>query len=353
MTKLNIFLKSDNTFGYRPDKDSIYTAVENINHGMLSEYMDTDSLNRFGVLVSKVNDNVTGYTSNDVSYYDDILDAIFNIYYPELLSKEDDVELIFCIKSVTKGNSTIQGVFNKKKWLSPVKESEKIVEKPINLKDNEEFVKELEEVAREVHTMSIVDTSLVEPRLRKYLTEVSDDLDIFADVENVKPVEAKQILSALKSKDLPYQYTQSGDILLNPNGSVLTTTLGISEDTSSADFYQATLWYILQRYKTQDIIFIQLNSILYDILIRGLQAGLYPIEPHNNKTYVADNITYSELQENFKQCKDGECKDVRALLAVLSVIIEDNLYDYENQGIPVLTGLVSRQQVAELVEKLR
>lgn len=64
-------------------------------------------------------------------------------------------------------------------------------------------------------------TSNVPVEERKYLSAVAEDEDVFFDSWDASYSDNKLLIKALKSKDLPYQYSKDGDLLLNHKGAIL------------------------------------------------------------------------------------------------------------------------------------
>lgn len=204
----------------------------------------------------------------------------------------------------------------------------------------------------EMFEKSQVDTQHIEPKLRKYLTLVSAPEDVFVDKDNLTYGTIQRVVSGLESKKIPYQYDNEGNLMLNAEGKVLTSTvakqLGIPYDgrLRYVTLFDTVLVKLISE-NSGEYSF-DITQTLLNVCNTGLHANIYPISSTANS--VNNTLVKDQLVNALEESLQGKpLKDLSILLLVLYCIMQDNLFEYNTKGIPVLTSKVSRLTYLETV----
>ena len=158
---------------------------------------------------------------------------------------------------------------------------------------SEELAKEYEKFQKLQKVLK--DTSTVEKKDRKYLDYVTDASDVFVDKENYDSEVVQKVTSLVSQGFLPYQYERSGDMVLNPNGGVLVSSLsrfGIGGLENYNDRYVSLISAVLLGLllKEQEVHTYNWGAVAMVALTRGLDKNvLYPFV--KKETYNSEDFT--------------------------------------------------------------
>ena len=232
------------------------------------------------------------------------------------------------------------------------------ITEPVNF-TNEELASEYDKFQKLQRVLK--DTSTVEKKDRKYLDYVTDASDVFVDKENYDEEVVQKVTSVVSQGFLPYQYERSGDMVLNPNGGVLVSSLsrfGISGLEEYTDRYvsviSAVLLGLLMR--GQEVHTYNWGAVAMVALTRGLDKNvLYPFVKKDK--YKSEDFTKvcscsnEVLYREFRNTLIGEpVRDVEVLGLVISTIIDLDLFNTSTLGFPSLRDMVTRYELSTLVE---
>lgn len=232
---------------------------------------------------------------------------------------------------------------------------------------SDEFKVEVENVNTDIEYSSLLNTWHTPKSERKYLTEVSNPVDVFVDTDSISLEEAKTLSDTMSSHILPYQYSEGGDLHLNPNGGVLLADfikkngifdtypdtevvkggLGVVDKWQYVTYFQAVLMYL--HVKGVEFYDIQPTSVLINLFRVGLQGSIYPIEV-DSRSSIRYRVTGEELFDALLlDVRDAvPLSDLSVLLLVVSKILELDLFNSNAEGIPRLSSRISRLALAEL-----
>lgn len=230
-----------------------------------------------------------------------------------------------------------------------------------------EFKAEIENVNTDIEYASLLNTWHTPKSERKHLTEVSNPVDVFVDTDSISLDDAKTLSDSMSSHILPYQYSEGGDLHLNPNGGVLLADfikkngvfdtypdtevvkagLGVVDKWQYVTYFQAVLMYL--HVKGMEFYDIQPTSVLINLFRVGLQGSIYPIEVDSGSS-LRYRVTGEELFDALLfDVRDAvPLSDLSVLLLVVSKILELDLFNSNAEGIPRLSSRISRLALAEL-----
>lgn len=224
---------------------------------------------------------------------------------------------------------------------------------------SEELAKEYEKFQKLQKVLK--DTSTVEKKDRKYLDYVTDASDVFVDKENYDSEVVQKVTSLVSQGFLPYQYERSGDMVLNPNGGVLVSSLsrfGIGGLENYNDRYVSLISAVLLGLllKGQEVHTYNWGAVAMVALTRGLDKNvLYPFV--KKETYKSEDFTKvcscsnEVIYREFRNTLVGEpVRDVEVLGLVISTIIDLDLFNTSELGFPSLRDMVTRYELSTLVE---
>lgn len=232
------------------------------------------------------------------------------------------------------------------------------ITEPVNF-TNEELASEYDKFQKLQRVLK--DTSTVEKKDRKYLDYVTDASDVFVDKENYDEEVVQKVTSVVSQGFLPYQYERSGDMVLNPNGGVLVSSLsrfGISGLEEYTDRYvsviSAVLLGLLMR--GQEVHTYNWGAVAMVALTRGLDKNvLYPFVKKDK--YKSEDFTKvcscsnEVLYREFRNTLIGEpVRDVEVLGLVISTIIDLDLFNTSTLGFPSLRDMVTRYELSTIIE---
>ena len=206
------------------------------------------------------------------------------------------------------------------------------------------------------------DTSAVAQEKRKHLDFVTDASDVYVDKELYDKDVVDLVTKVVSQGFIPYQYQKSGDMVLNPKGGVLVSDLGafgVSGLENYTDKYVSVISAVLLGLLLQGKDKYEYNwgAVAMVALTRGLDNNvLYPFVKKD--TYEVDDFSKvcscnSEvLYREFRNTLEGvPLRSVEVLGLVISTIIDADLFETSKLGFPSLRDMVSRVELARLIEE--
>ena len=205
------------------------------------------------------------------------------------------------------------------------------------------------------------DTSAVAQEKRKHLDFVTDASDVYIDKELYDKDVVDLVTKVVSQGFIPYQYQKSGDMVLNPKGGVLVSDLGafgVSGLENYTDKYVSVISAVLLGLLLQGKDNYEYNwgAVAMVALTRGLDNNvLYPFVKKD--TYeVGDfskvcSCSSEVLYKEFRNTLEGvPLRSVEVLGLVISTIIDADLFETSKLGFPSLRDMVSRVELARLIE---
>ena len=205
------------------------------------------------------------------------------------------------------------------------------------------------------------DTSAVAQEKRKHLDFVTDASDVYVDKELYDKDVVDLVTKVVSQGFIPYQYQKSGDMVLNPKGGVLVSDLGafgVSGLENYTDKYVSVISAVLLGLLLQGKDKYEYNwgAVAMVALTRGLDNNvLYPFVKKD--TYeVGDfskvcSCSSEVLYKEFRNTLEGvPLISVEVLGLVISTIIDADLFETSKLGFPSLRDMVSRVELARLIE---
>lgn len=205
------------------------------------------------------------------------------------------------------------------------------------------------------------DTSAVAQEKRKHLDFVTDASDVYVDKELYDKDVVDLVTKVVSQGFIPYQYQKSGDMVLNPKGGVLVSDLGafgVSGLENYTDKYVSVISAVLLGLLLQGKDKYEYNwgAVAMVALTRGLDNNvLYPFVKKD--TYeVGDfskvcSCSSEVLYKEFRNTLEGvPLRSVEVLGLVISTIIDADLFETSKLGFPSLRDMVSRVELARLIE---
>lgn len=205
------------------------------------------------------------------------------------------------------------------------------------------------------------DTSAVAQEKRKHLDFVTDASDVYVDKELYDKDVVDLVTKVVSQGFIPYQYQKSGDMVLNPKGGVLVSDLGafgVSGLENYTDKYVSVISAVLLGLLLQGKDKYEYNwgAVAMVALTRGLDNNvLYPFVKKD--TYeVGDfskvcSCSSEVLYREFRHTLEGvPVSSVEILGLVISTIIDGDLFETSKLGFPSLRDMVSRIELARLIE---
>lgn len=205
------------------------------------------------------------------------------------------------------------------------------------------------------------DTSAVTQEKRKHLDFVTDASDVYVDKELYDKDVVDLVTKVVSQGFIPYQYQKSGDMVLNPKGGVLVSDLGafgVSGLENYTDKYVSVISAVLLGLLLQGKDKYEYNwgAVAMVALTRGLDNNvLYPFVKKD--TYeVGDfskvcSCSSEVLYKEFRNTVEGvPLRGVEVLGLVISTIIDADLFETSKLGFPSLRDMVSRVELARLIE---
>lgn len=205
------------------------------------------------------------------------------------------------------------------------------------------------------------DTSAVAQEKRKHLDFVTDASDVYVDKELYDKDVVDLVTKVVSQGFIPYQYQKSGDMVLNPKGGVLVSDLGafgVSGLENYTDKYVSVISAVLLGLLLQGKDKYEYNwgVVAMVALTRGLDNNvLYPFVKKD--TYeVGDfskvcSCSSEVLYKEFRNTLEGvPLRSVEVLGLVISTIIDADLFETSKLGFPSLRDMVSRVELARLIE---
>lgn len=207
------------------------------------------------------------------------------------------------------------------------------------------------------------DTSNVDKEERKHLDYVTDASDVYVDKEQFEPEVVNAVTSMVLQGLLPYHYLKSGDMVLNPHGGVLVSSLskyGISGLEEYNDRYLSVISGVLLSLlmRGKDVHEYNWGAVVMVALTRGLDSNvLYPfvkkddykVEDFTKVCSCSNEVLYKE----FRKTLVGEpLGSIDVLGLVISTIIDLDLFETSKLGFPSLRDMVTRYELATLVEEV-
>jgi hypothetical protein len=207
------------------------------------------------------------------------------------------------------------------------------------------------------------DTSNVDKEERKHLDYVTDASDVYVDKEQFEPEVVNAVTSMVLQGLLPYHYLKSGDMVLNPNGGVLVSSLskyGISGLEDYNDRYLSVISGVLLSLlmRGKEVHEYNWGTVVMVALTRGLDSNvLYPfvkkddykVEDFTKVCSCSNEVLYKE----FRKTLVGEpLGSIDVLGLVISTIIDLDLFETSKLGFPSLRDMVTRYELATLVEEV-
>lgn len=233
-------------------------------------------------------------------------------------------------------------------------------ETPLEL-TNEELKSEYERFKKIQGVLK--DTSNVSKEERKHLDYVTDASDVYIDKEQFEPEVVNAVTSMVLQGLLPYHYLKSGDMVLNPHGGVLVSSLskyGISGLEDYNDRYLSVISGVLLSLlmRGKDVHEYNWGAVVMVALTRGLDSNvLYPfvkkddykVEDFTKVCSCSNEVLYKE----FRKTLVGEpLGSIDVLGLVISTIIDLDLFETSKLGFPSLRDMVTRYELATLVEEV-
>lgn len=207
------------------------------------------------------------------------------------------------------------------------------------------------------------DTSNVAKEERKHLDYVTDASDVYVDKEQFEPEVVNAVTSMVLQGLLPYHYLKSGDMVLNPHGGVLVSSLskyGISGLEEYNDRYLSVISGVLLSLlmRGKEVHEYNWGAVVMVALTRGLDSNvLYPfvkkddykVEDFTKVCSCSNEVLYKE----FRKTLVGEpLGSIDVLGLVISTIIDLDLFETSKLGFPSLRDMVTRYELATLVEEV-
>ena len=235
-----------------------------------------------------------------------------------------------------------------------------LLETPLEL-TNEELKSEYERFKKIQGVLK--DTSNVDKEERKHLDYVTDASDVYVDKEQFEPEVVNAVTSMVLQGLLPYHYLKSGDMVLNPHGGVLVSSLskyGISGLEDYNDRYLSVISGVLLSLlmRGKDVHEYNWGAVVMVALTRGLDSNvLYPfvkkddykVEDFTKVCSCSNEVLYKE----FRKTLVGESLgSIDVLGLVISTIIDLDLFETSKLGFPSLRDMVTRYELATLVEEV-
>lgn len=233
-----------------------------------------------------------------------------------------------------------------------------VLDAPLQLSD-----KELQEEYVKFQKIQgiLKDTSAVAQEKRKHLDFVTDASDVYVDKELYDKDVVDLVTKVVSQGFIPYQYQKSGDMVLNPKGGVLVSDLGafgVSGLENYTDKYVSVISAVLLGLLLQGKDNYEYNwgAVAMVALTRGLDNNvLYPFVKKD--TYeVGDfskvcSCSSEVLYKEFRNTLEGvPLRSVEVLGLVISTIIDADLFETSKLGFPSLRDMVSRVELARLIE---
>ena len=233
-------------------------------------------------------------------------------------------------------------------------------ETPLEL-TNEELKSEYERFKKIQGVLK--DTSNVAKEERKHLDYVTDASDVYVDKEQFEPEVVNAVTSMVLQGLLPYHYLKSGDMVLNPHGGVLVSSLskyGISGLEEYNDRYLSVISGVLLSLlmRGKEVHEYNWGAVVMVALTRGLDSNvLYPfvkkddykVEDFTKVCSCSNELLYKE----FRKTLVGEpLGSIDVLGLVISTIIDLDLFETSKLGFPSLRDMVTRYELATLVEEV-
>lgn len=233
-------------------------------------------------------------------------------------------------------------------------------ETPLEL-TNEELKSEYERFKKIQGVLK--DTSNVSKEERKHLDYVTDASDVYIDKEQFEPEVVNAVTSMVLQGLLPYHYLKSGDMVLNPHGGVLVSSLGkygISGLEEYNDRYLSVISGVLLSLlmRGKEVHEYNWGAVVMVALTRGLDSNvLYPfvkkddykVEDFTKVCSCSNEVLYKE----FRKTLVGEpLGSIDVLGLVISTIIDLDLFETSKLGFPSLRDMVTRYELATLVEEV-
>lgn len=235
-----------------------------------------------------------------------------------------------------------------------------LFETPLEL-TNEELKSEYERFKKIQGVLR--DTSNVDKEERKHLDYVTDASDVYVDKEQFEPEVVNAVTSMVLQGLLPYHYLKSGDMVLNPHGGVLVSSLGkygISGLEEYNDRYLSVISGVLLSLlmRGKEVHEYNWGAVVMVALTRGLDSNvLYPfvkkddykVEDFTKVCSCSNEVLYKE----FRKTLVGEpLGSIDVLGLVISTIIDLDLFETSKLGFPSLRDMVTRYELATLVEEV-
>lgn len=235
-----------------------------------------------------------------------------------------------------------------------------LLETPLEL-TNEELKSEYERFKKIQGVLK--DTSNIDKEERKHLDYVTDASDVYVDKEQFEPEVVNAVTSMVLQGLLPYHYLKSGDMVLNPHGGVLVSSLskyGISGLEDYNDRYLSVISGVLLSLlmRGKDVHEYNWGAVVMVALTRGLDSNvLYPfvkkddykVEDFTKVCSCSNEVLYKE----FRKTLVGEpLGSIDVLGLVISTIIDLDLFETSKLGFPSLRDMVTRYELATLVEEV-
>lgn len=235
-----------------------------------------------------------------------------------------------------------------------------LFETPLEL-TNEELKSEYERFKKIQGILK--DTSNVDKEERKHLDYVTDASDVYVDKEQFEPEVVNAVTSMVLQGLLPYHYLKSGDMVLNPHGGVLVSSLskyGISGLEEYNDRYLSVISGVLLSLlmRGKEVHEYNWGAVVMVALTRGLDSNvLYPfvkkddykVEDFTKVCSCSNEVLYKE----FRKTLVGEpLGSIDVLGLVISTIIDLDLFETSKLGFPSLRDMVTRYELATLVEEV-
>lgn len=209
----------------------------------------------------------------------------------------------------------------------------------------------------------IKDTSNVPKEVRKHLDYVTDASDVYVDKEQYEPEVVQAVTNMVVQGLLPYQYRKSGDMVLNPHGGVLVSSLskyGVSGLEDYNGRYLSVISGVLLSLLMQgkEVYEYTWGAVVMVALTRGLDSNvLYPfvkkddykVEDFNKVCSCSKDVLYKEFRNTLVGKPVGSI-DILGL--VISTIIDLDLFETSKLGFPSLRDMVTRYELATLVEEV-
>ena len=205
------------------------------------------------------------------------------------------------------------------------------------------------------------DTSAVAQEKRKHLDFVTDASDVYVDKELYDKDIVDLVTKVVSQGFIHYQYQKSGDMVLNPKGGVLVCDLGafgVSGLENYTDKYVSVISAVLLGLLLQGKEKYEYNwgAVAMVALTRGLDNNvLYPFvkkEAYEVGDFSKVCSCSSEvLYREFRHTLEGApVSSVEILGLVISTIIDGDLFETSKLGFPSLRDMVSRIELARLIE---